>query len=196
MTHDGLRELLAQADAAADSSPVPAAALVQRVRAQARRRQTRRRAAVGAASVLAAIMVIVAIVLPPPPPRTNVATNLPVPSNDKPVTGTRDARDLAAELAAIRTQAAASEACVAAMLKGEARGRKLASVTPRPPDPLERIRAEQDRGAMALVRQADRQYRELDRKASATAGYGRVVQLFPRTRWAAVARQRLADIGG
>jgi hypothetical protein len=142
---------------------------------------------------VAAILLIVATVLPTRPPRTNLTTNLPVPAKD----GTLPrGQDVAAELAALRTQAAAREACVAAMLKGEARGRAFASIASRPPDPLDRIRAEQDRGAMALVRQADRQYRELNRKESATAGYGRVVALFPRTHWAAVARQRLADIGG
>lgn len=193
MTHDNLGQLLARADATAGSVPPPAQELAQRVRIASRRRQARRRASVAAASALAAILVIAAILRPPQPPRTNDATNLPVPMKDRPI---QDSRDLAAELAAVRAQAAASEACVAAMLKSEARGRKLASATPRALDPLDRIRAEQDRGAMALVRQADRQYRELDRKASAAAGYGRVVELFPRTHWAAVARQRLADIGG
>jgi hypothetical protein len=85
---------------------------------------------------------------------------------------------------------------VNAVLAREAQQRALAR-TPQP-DPLAQIAAERDLGALALVRQADRRYRETNHPnpAAAATAYARVVELFPNTHAAAVARQRLAAIGG
>lgn len=192
MTNDPLGELLSRADAVASVAHHPAADLARGVRTEARRRQVRTRVTVGALALLVASAVVLTR-----PSHTEIVHNAPTASNravesSKPA---RDAAELRSELAALRTEAAGREATVRAMLDGEKRGRRVVTV-PRGIDPLDRILAEQDRGAMALVRQADRQYRELDRKESAAAGYGRVVELFPKTHWAAVARERLAEIGG
>jgi len=67
---------------------------------------------------------------------------------------------------------------------------QLASI----PDPLEEIQKQVDTTAFNLVYQADRMYRELNLKSSAIQTYKRVIELFPKTRWAEVARERLSEI--
>ncbi len=67
---------------------------------------------------------------------------------------------------------------------------QLASI----PDPLEEIQKQVDKTAFILIYQADRLYRELNRTDSAVETYNRVIELFPKNRWAQVARQRLSEI--
>lgn len=62
------------------------------------------------------------------------------------------------------------------------------------PDPLEEIQKQVDKTAFILIYQANRMYRELDQKASAIQAYNRVIELFPQSRWAEEARQRLSEI--
>ena len=61
-------------------------------------------------------------------------------------------------------------------------------------DPLEEIRKQVDKTAFILVYQANRMYRELDQKDSAIQAYNSVIELFPQSRWAEEARQRLSEI--
>ena len=67
---------------------------------------------------------------------------------------------------------------------------QLASI----PDPLEEIQKQVDKTAFILVYQADRMYRELNRTDSAVETYKRVIELFPKNRWAQVAREQLSKI--
>jgi hypothetical protein len=67
---------------------------------------------------------------------------------------------------------------------------QLASI----PDPLEEIQKQVDKTAFILVYQADHMYRELNQADSAVENYLRVIELFPKNRWAKVARQRLSEI--
>ncbi len=67
---------------------------------------------------------------------------------------------------------------------------QLASI----PDPLEEIQKQVDKTAFILVYHADRLYRELNLTNSAVETYNRVIELFPKNRWAQVARQRLSEI--
>lgn len=67
---------------------------------------------------------------------------------------------------------------------------ELASI----PDPLEEIQTQVDKTGFILVYQADQMYRELKLIDSASRMYRRVIELFPQSRWAAVARQRLSEI--
>jgi len=62
------------------------------------------------------------------------------------------------------------------------------------PDPLEEIQKQVDKTAFILIYQANRMYRELDQKDSAIQAYNRVIELFPQSRWAEEARQRLSEI--
>jgi len=61
-------------------------------------------------------------------------------------------------------------------------------------DPLEEIQKHVDKTAFILVYQADRMYRELNQTDSAVEAYNRVIQLFPKNRWAKVAWERLSEI--
>ena len=56
------------------------------------------------------------------------------------------------------------------------------------------IRKQVDKTAFILVYQANRMYSELDQKDSAIQEYNRVIELFPQSRWAEVARQRISEI--
>ena len=67
---------------------------------------------------------------------------------------------------------------------------QLASI----PDPARQIQKQVDKTAFILVYQANRMYRELDQKDSAIKAYNRVIELFPQSRWAEEARQRLSEI--
>lgn len=67
---------------------------------------------------------------------------------------------------------------------------QLASIS----DPLEEVQMQVDKTAFILVYQADRMYREFDLKGSAVRTYKRVIKLFPKTQWAEVAQQRLAEM--
>ncbi len=190
MTRDPLSQLLSRADAEAGRPVGPSLGLAGRVRAEARRR-ARVRATYTAAAVLlvAAAMAIPIVRHSLRPQVTNVAVVRPGPMRDG-----REVARLQNEIAALREQADSREAAVAVMIQGEARGRRAPARALA--DPQERIRDQQELAALALVRQADRLYRELDRKRSATATYQRVVALFPQTPWATVARQRLVEIKG
>jgi tetratricopeptide (TPR) repeat protein len=61
-------------------------------------------------------------------------------------------------------------------------------------DPLEEIQKQVDKTAFILVYQANRMYCELDQKEAAIQAYNRVIELFPQSSWAEVARQRLSEI--
>ncbi|MBN1362900.1 MAG: hypothetical protein JW993_20040 [Sedimentisphaerales bacterium] len=61
-------------------------------------------------------------------------------------------------------------------------------------DPREELRRQADRTAFTLVYQADRFYRELNQAQSAIEAYEQVIRLFPESRWADEARERLAKI--
>jgi tetratricopeptide (TPR) repeat protein len=62
------------------------------------------------------------------------------------------------------------------------------------PDPIEEIQKQVDQTAFTLVYDADRMYRELGQRRSAVQAYKRVIELFPQTQSADVARQRLSEI--
>jgi TolA-binding protein len=67
---------------------------------------------------------------------------------------------------------------------------ELASV----PDPVQQVERQVDKTVFSLIYQADRLYKELNQTESAVAAYREIIQLFPTNRWAAVARERLAEI--
>ena len=62
------------------------------------------------------------------------------------------------------------------------------------PNALEEVREEAERAALTIVYTADHKYNELNLKESAIADYHRAVELFPKTKWAGIARERLSKI--
>ncbi len=62
------------------------------------------------------------------------------------------------------------------------------------PDIAEQIAREVDEAAFIIVYDADKQQKRQGGRASAIAAYRDVVRLFPQTRWAKVAQNRLTEI--
>lgn len=192
MTNDPLAQLLTRADAAADAGIPDARAehSPQQIRAELRRRQVRTRTILGSVAALLIAAVAIPLSRPSRPPTVhNISINVP-----KIETNPREIARLRSEIASLQAQASAGEATVATMLRAEQRARRAPA---RPAaDVIARIRDQQDLAALALVRQADRLYRELDHKQSAATTYESVLALFPQTPSATTARQRLAEIKG
>jgi hypothetical protein len=194
MTNDPLGQLLSRADTAAGPVSPPADGIAGHIRAVLRRRQARRRTATG---VTLALLLVVATLIPMVRPMVRSRPHRAMDLADvKPTFESRpkEVARLRRELDALRAQASAGETAVAAMLRAERRVRQ--SPARALVDPVQRIHDQRDLAALALVRQADRLYRELDHRQSAATAYEAVVALFPQTPSATVARQRLADIKG
>ena len=68
--------------------------------------------------------------------------------------------------------------------------RQLAAI----PDPVAEIQRQMDKAAYTMVYHADRKYNQINLKDSAIQDYQRVVKLYPQTRWAEVARNKLSEI--
>ncbi|HSW02602.1 MAG TPA: hypothetical protein VLI39_20735 [Sedimentisphaerales bacterium] len=61
-------------------------------------------------------------------------------------------------------------------------------------DPSEKFQEQYDRAACSLLYQGDRFHRELNQTRSAIDAYEQVIRVFPQSRWAEQARERLARI--
>ncbi|MHC4171444.1 MAG: hypothetical protein ACYST5_00685 [Planctomycetota bacterium] len=178
MTKDKIENLLQKADQmAGDPTPVSA-----NLSAVVRRRAHRRRIATFAAPLAAAAVVLIALGI----------WGLIINFSEK--------TDEQRRVAQIKQSQARSDASLKLPQEVVENGRRqqrldeleaqLASI----PDPIEEIQKQVDKTAFILVYQADRMYRELDLKASAIQTYKRVIKLFGQTKWAEVARNRLAEI--
>ena len=104
--------------------------------------------------------------------------------------------DTAASIALLRTEIEALRVEIElrtariARLRRIDRDRRLALQ----PDPAQKVRDELEKAALIIVYQADRKYNELNLPESAIADYKRAIDLFGQTKWAAIARDRLAKI--
>ena len=101
------------------------------------------------------------------------------------------------EVKQLQVQTDATLKLIQEVLENERRQRQLdklyaelASI----PDPLEEIQTQVDKTAFILVYQADRMYNELSQRDSAMGTYRRVIELFPQTKSAEIARQRLSEL--
>jgi hypothetical protein len=182
MEEDKIKSLLQKADRMAGQPAHVPANLVAAVRRRARQRRFMR----FAAPLAAAAMVLIAF---------GIYHLLRTPAND-----TREQIRLAAlkvEVEQLRVQTDATLKLVREVIENQRRRSqlqaleaKLASI----PDPLEEMQRQADKTAFILVYQANRMYDELDRKDSAIQTYNRVIELFPQSKWAEVARQRLLEM--
>jgi TolA-binding protein len=113
---------------------------------------------------------------------------------------TRDQQRIVAlemQIQQLKTQTDATLNLIREVLEEERKKRRLNELYAKLgsyPDPLEEIRKQVDKTAFILVYQANRMYHELDQKDSAIQAYNRVIELFPQSRGAEVARQRLSEI--
>jgi len=179
MTEDKIKNLLYEADQTA-GGPVP---LSSNLAAAVRRRASRRQTANLALRVAAAAVILFAIGI--------WSFN---------VKKTRDRQRIVAlemQIKELKTQTDATLNLIREVLDEERKQRRLNELQAQLAsysDPLEEIQKQADKTAFFLVYQANRMYRELDQKDSAIKAYKRVIELFPQSRWAEVARQRLSEI--
>ena len=179
MPKQSLRQLLREADAKPRASdPVQLATNVRHRHVH----QRRVRMGTGIAVVVAVTIVSLALILPPQE-QQYVAL--------KP--GTPETIDPKTELARLKIDARVSELTAAALtLKGRAR-RATARVEAQE-DPLAQVRFQRDRAAMTMVYEAQRSSRVPALSDRAVAQYRKVIELFPGSSWAEVARDRLREM--
>jgi hypothetical protein len=107
---------------------------------------------------------------------------------------------LRAEVAQLRAEAEERKAILTEVLKRQERQERIDRLEAlerqvrQQGDPSAEVNRLVERAALVILYQADRKYNELDLKESAIADYRQVIKLYPETRWAESARQRLADI--
>ena len=104
---------------------------------------------------------------------------------------------LEAEIKQLRAQTDSTLRLVQEVLKRDRQERHLAQLEAELatiPDPRLEIERQVDKTVFLLVYQADKLYKELNQTESAVAAYKEVIQLFPKNRWAEVARERLSQI--
>jgi hypothetical protein len=176
---DALEQLLKAADASA-TAPAHADGLPARVRRRLRVRR-RNRFALAVAAVALAPLLALALSLRDSAPPAQVALELSEP------TVTRH------DLAQLDAQAALHEQTVTRLLaagKSDVTG----VVAPGTQNPvLANVREQRDRAALVLVYEAEQAARD-KQNDRALAAYRRAIELFPTSRWAAVARQRLKEM--
>lgn len=183
MSEERIRALLQRADQAA-GKPTLGPVSTGRIR----RRIHRRRVAMLAVPVTAAAAVIFGVSL------WVVCTRL---QSSRPESSPQRMVSLEARVKQLQVQTDAALKLVREVLERDRQARhtaaleaELASI----PDPMAEIDRQLDKTAFVLVYQADRLYKELNQTESAVAAYKEVIQLFPKNRWADVARERLSEI--
>jgi hypothetical protein len=171
-----LQELLRRADA--DAGPVPRTPsdLPGRVLARARR-SWERAALVG--NVAAAILLAVGVTIV-------LRATAPSPSGIVTV----------ADVAGLQREADSRLAIARRTVELCARDERLAALRAEAdrPDPVQRAQQEVDQTAFTLLQQGDHLYHDLGLKQPAADSYRRTVRLFPETRWAGLAEQRLKEM--
>lgn len=191
MSDDPLKRILQEADAAADQPPPMSTDLARRVRRLAERRRRLSFGLNAAAALVLAVGMTLLWSSPRIPPRPVPGVHLVGQQQEQ-----LEAERMQAEITRLRREAA-SRLAVARRTRelmarsGRARGSKLAAEVP---DPMANVRREVERTAYLLVWQADRMCRQQNLCDLAVGKYRRVVELFPDTPWATVARQRLDEI--
>jgi len=180
MTEDKIQNLLQKADETA-GRPTPVSINLSTVR----RRANRKRIVSVAVPIAAAAVIVTTVGL-----WGLTARNVKTKKQQK-IASLQD------QIRQLRARADATFDLVHEVLENERKQQRLdelqaqlASI----PDPIEEIQDQVDKTAFNLVYQADRMYQELNLKRSAIQTYKRVIELFPETQWADVARQRLLEI--
>ena len=181
MSEERIKALLQRVDEAADP-PV-----FHRVTAAEIRRRLRRRWLVRISLPVAAAAVAL------------LATTLAVVClrNQKPGPPPQQIASLETQVKQLQAQTEATLKLVREVLARDRQDRRLAALEAELasiPDPLRQLDAQVDKTVFLRIYQADRLYKELNQTESAIRAYKEVIQLFPKNRWADVARERLAEI--
>jgi len=182
MTENIIKDLLQEADKIA-GVPEQASIDIGIIRRRARKRYLMRTIAPLIAAAAVIILTISVWTL-------SFRTAKPVGDND-------ELARLQAQVKYLQARTDATLKLVQEMLQKEQKQRELEALQAQLEsigDPREEISQQVERTALILVFQADKMYREPGQKNSAMQAYSRVIELFPQSRWAKVARQRLLDI--
>ena len=186
MNDDSIAQLLRETDAT--SPPPPLAGLASSVRHRAHTRARRRRSAAVAIIVLLPAAAALSWALRP---------TLPVPDKTLVLAPSTQSNPqlLQAEATRLREEATVQAAVLSRMAQRERRESVL-----RRRDQLASRAAfatgatEREKAALILLDHGDRLRKELRQSDAALAAYRRAAELFPETKWAAVARQRIEEI--
>jgi hypothetical protein len=186
-----LDELLREADESAPPPPM-AARLADQVRARSHARTVRRRtAAVVALPLMVAIVAAALFHTRRPTEQSPVAKSVPLtaPSRGESLPTLAAAQSLRADAALTMSVVHGLRAREQRRLRlTEARERLLQSNVP------DSIDSELDRAALTMLDHGDRLRRDLKQVDAAVAAYRRTIELFPQTRWAAVAKKRIEQL--
>jgi tetratricopeptide (TPR) repeat protein len=175
-TEDRLRELLRRADA--DAGPPPTVARDLPGRVLLRESRFRRRIAL-ASSAAAAVFLVIGIT-------TLWRANLPKAVADVE----------RAEIVQLQHEADSQAKIARRVAELRQRDERLAVLRAAAarPDPVQRAQQQVDQTALTLLQQGDHLYRDLGLPQPAADSYRRTVRLFPQTRWAGLAQQRLHEM--
>jgi tetratricopeptide (TPR) repeat protein len=182
MTKDRIENLLQTADQMAGPAKLVSANLTAAVRRRARRRRTIRIAGPIAAAVAALAAVGI--------------WSLATTTTETPQDQTRLV-SIETQLAQLQARTDATLKLIQEVLEEERQQRRLAELQAKLAnirDPLEEVQEQIEKTAFILVYQADRMYQQRNQRDSAVATYNRVIELFPQTRSAQTAKQRLSEI--
>ena len=177
MEPNTLPQLLRQADREAGGPRPIAGDLPGRVRQLARRR---RRILVRNGALAVGLVVTLGVLLGPQLRRQQESVSIPIANSSAP--------SLDNELLALKAEAESLRAEILAAQPAPARA------IPRPVMVTRSVDDELERAAYLIVYQADRYHHELDMPESAIASYRQTIDLFPRTRAAQTARDRLSQL--
>ena len=181
MSEERIRILLQGAD---ETAPRPTFGLVDPARI--RRRLHRRWVARSGVLTSAAAVVAIAAVLWAVRMRPQQAQPEP-----------QKIASLEAQVRQLQAQTDATLRLLQEVIQKDRQERHLASLEAelaRIPDPAVEIERQIDQAAFLLIYQADKAYQQHGQTASAVAAYRQVIELFPKSRGADVARERLAEI--
>ena len=181
MTEDKIKNLLQKADQTA-GHPAPISA---NLTAAVRRRARQRHFANLAVPIATAAILLIAFGI------WHLTTTTETEQSPEKIAS------LEAQIQLLQARTDAAVNLIREVLENERKQRRLDELQARLaniPDPLEEIQNQVEKTAFILVYQADRMHRELNQKDPAIETYNRVIELFPQTRSAEVARQKLAEI--
>jgi len=196
---DRLEALLRAAGESAAPPPEATAGLAERVRGLQARRARNRKLAGGAAAAVALLIVAICV-----ESRTSLQLVIRFGNGnretaDRPAAdeggSPLDAEGIKAELVRLDTEARQRQQAVQAMILADAGQAALARAEPQidTPGPLDLVRIEHEKTAFLLVDRAEQIGARAQGRAAADE-YRRVVELFPNTHAARVARERLKTL--
>jgi tetratricopeptide (TPR) repeat protein len=181
VSEEQIKKLLQEADVTA-RRPVFNPVAAGRIRQRIHRRRVMRSAGLTAAAAVVVVAATLWIVC--------MQRQKPQPEQQRIVSLEMQVREL-------QVQTNATLKLVQEVLEKDRQDRHLASLEAELssiPEPMMEIERQVDKTAFLLVYQADKLYKELNQTESAVAAYKEVIQLFPKNRWADVARERLSQI--